>query len=211
MDSRQEINKKERVQVYVDGFNLYFGMVEASYKQCKWLDLRLLSENLLKSSQELVGVKYFTSRLNNNPEKQKRQTIYIEALQTTNVDIYFGQYQSDTIKCKSCGIQWPKFNEKMTDVNIATEMLNDTFHDKYDTAMLISGDSDLVPPIRSIHENWNSKRVFVAFPPKRHNQTVADVSKGNLTIGRKKLVDSQFPFHVIKSDGYLLTKPLNWK
>jgi hypothetical protein len=53
--------------------------------------------------------------------------------------------------------------------------------------------------------------VFVAFPPKRHNQTVADVSKGNLTIGRKKLVDSQFPFHVIKSDGYLLTKPLNWK
>ncbi|MEY4804781.1 MAG: hypothetical protein RL331_1300 [Bacteroidota bacterium] len=98
MDSRQEINKKERVQVYVDGFNLYFGMVEASYKQCKWLDLRLLSENLLKSSQELVGVKYFTSRLNYNPEKQKRQTIYIEALQTTNVDIYFGQYQSDTIK-----------------------------------------------------------------------------------------------------------------
>lgn len=99
----------------------------------------------------------------------------------------------------------------MTDVNIATEMLNDAFNDRYDTAMLISGDSDLVPPIRSIHENYNSKRVFVAFPPKRQNQTVADASKGYLTIGRKKLLDSQFPIQIQKKDGYILLKPSSWK
>lgn len=146
MESNQDLHKKERVLVYVDGFNLYFGILEARYNQCKWLDLRLLSLNLLKNSQELVGVKYFTSRLNNNRYKQKRQTIYIEAL-----------------------------------------------------------------PIRSIHENYNSKRVFVAFPPKRHNQTVADESRGCLTIGRKKLLDSQFPEQIQKKDGYILLKPTEWK
>ena len=42
----------------------------------------------------------------------------------------------------------------MTDVNIATQMIIDAYQDKYDTAMLISGDSDLVPPIKAINENF---------------------------------------------------------
>ena len=71
--------------------------------------------------------------------------------------------------------------------NIATQILIDAFQDEYDMAMLISGDSDLVPPIKSVHEIFKNKRVFVAFPPKRHNQSVALMAKGSLTIGRKKL------------------------
>ena len=73
--------------------------------------------------------------------------------------------------------------------------------------MLISGDSDLVPPIKSIHNNFSDKRVFVAFPHKRHNSSVSLVAKGSLVIGRKKLVDSQLPNEVAKRDGYILRKP----
>ena len=98
----------------------------------------------------------------------------------------------------------------MTDVNIATQMILDAYNNSYDMAMLISGDSDLVPPIGSIHENFKDKRVFVAFPPKRHNSSVAIVAKGSMTIGRKKLVDSQFPEEVQKQDGYIIKKPLEW-
>jgi hypothetical protein len=98
----------------------------------------------------------------------------------------------------------------MTDVNIATQILIDAYQDKYDMAMLISGDSDLVPPMRAVHEIFKNKRVFVAFPPKRHNQSVALVAKGSLTIGRKKLVESQFEEKVAKKDGYLLSKPKVW-
>jgi hypothetical protein len=65
-------------------------------------------------------------------------------------------------------------------------------------AMLISGYSDLVPPIRTIHELFKNKRVFVAFPPKRHNSSVALVAKGSMIIGRKKLVDSLFESEVVK-------------
>jgi len=39
--------KKERVIVYVDGFNLYFGLLEAGFVNCKWLDLNKLAHNLL--------------------------------------------------------------------------------------------------------------------------------------------------------------------
>jgi len=202
--------KVERTIVYVDGFNLYFGMLEAGFVNCKWLDLKKLIGNLLKPEQNLVDIKYFTSRVGNNPDKQKRQTTYIEALETTGVMVLYGRYQINNIECHRCGNIWREPNEKMTDVNIATQIIIDAYKDKYDTAILISGDSDLVPPIRSIHENFKNKRIAVFFPPKRHNSSVAAVARGSLIIGRKKLVDSQFDINITKKGGYILQKPSEW-
>ncbi|MFH0734206.1 MAG: hypothetical protein V1773_07865 [bacterium] len=45
---------------------------------------------------------------------------------------------------------------------------------------------------------------------KRHNSSVAAVSRGYLTIGRKKLADSQFSDEVVKKNGFILTKPKEW-
>jgi uncharacterized LabA/DUF88 family protein len=98
----------------------------------------------------------------------------------------------------------------MTDVNIATQMLIDAYQDNFDMAMLISGDSDLVPPIRAIHSLFKQKRVFVAFPPKRQNSSVALNARGSIIIGRKKLIGSQFPDELKKRDGYILRKPSEW-
>ncbi len=78
-------------------------------------------------------------------------------------------------------------------------------------AMLISGDSDLVPPIKAVHQHFKNKRVFIAFPPKRHNSSMALIAKGSLMIGRKKLVDSQFNDEVISKTGFKLKIPENWK
>ncbi len=202
---------KERVIVYVDGFNLYFGIREAGLENCKWLNIKKLSNTILKANQELVEVKYFTSRVSNNPEKQKRQSTYLEALETENIKIYYGHFQKDTIECKRCLNTWLNYNEKMTDVNIATQLMVDAYKDKFDMALLISGDSDLVQPIKAIHENFTQKRVFVAFPPKRFNNSVGLVAKGSEIIGRKKLVDSQFPPEVTKSSGFVLRKPNEWE
>lgn len=202
---------KERVIVYIDGFNLYFGLMEAGFSYCRWLNVKALAQNLIKKNQELIEVKYFTARVSNNPDKQKRQALYLEALFEADVKIYYGQYQLNNIECRRCGNIWPDANEKMTDVNIATHLLVDAYQDKYDMAMLISGDSDLVPPIKAVHENFPSKRVFVAFPPKRHNNTVAAVAKGSMIVGRKKLVESQLPSSIEKaSDGFILKRPTEW-
>jgi uncharacterized LabA/DUF88 family protein len=185
-------------------------MLNAGLDNCKWLDLNALVLSLLKPNQELSELKYFTSRVSNNPDKQKRQSDYIEALETKDIKIYYGHYQRDNIECMRCSNIWQNYNEKMTDVNIATQMLIDAYQDKYDMAMLISGDSDLVPPIRAVHENFIQKRVFVAFPPKRFNNSVSIVAKGSFIIGRKKLIDNQFPTEVKKRDGFILRKPKEW-
>jgi NYN domain len=198
------------VAVYVDGFNLYFGMVESGLKQCKWLDINSLIADSITSNQQVVTIKYFTSRVSNNPPKQKRQTLYIEALETTGVKIIYGLYKAKEIECNNCGHAWQISNEKMTDVNIATHMLTDAFTDIYDTAILISGDSDLVPPIKAVHQHFPTKVVSVFFPPERHNNTVALAAKGSMILGKKKLTSNQFSDEVEKQDGYMLKKPNEW-
>jgi len=135
---------------------------------------------------------------------------YLEALEEFGAELFFGHYQADIIECKRCGYNWLSYNEKMTDVNIASQMLIDAYQDKYDMAMLMSGDSDLVPPVKAIHSLFLGKRVVVAFPPKRHNTSVALNAKGSLIIGRKKLLDCQFKDELTKKDGYILKKPDTW-
>lgn len=208
---QENTQKKERIIAYIDGFNLYFGIREAGFDNCRWLNVKNLVLSLLKPHQELIAVKYFTSRVSQNPDNQKRQSTYIDALESVGVQIFYGNYQDGTQECKRCGHQWRTAKEKMTDVNIATAIIVDAFKDEYDMAMLISGDSDLTPPIREVHKHFNDKRVFIAFPPKRHNSSMSIVAKGSEIIGRKKLLSAQFDEEVISKTGYKLKIPTNWK
>lgn len=207
---QDKIRKNQRVAVYIDGFNLYFGMREAGLDNCRWLNVRSLLQSFLKPDQKMVFLKYFTSRVSNNPEKQKRQATYIEALESVDVKIIYGHYQSGELECKRCGHVWRVSKEKMTDVNIATELILDAYTDKYDVPILVSGDSDLIPPIKAVHQYFPKKSISVFFPPKRQSVTISSAAKGSLTIGRRKLLQYQFPNEVQKRDGFILRRPVEW-
>ena len=200
----------EKTIFYIDGFNLYFGIKTSRLDKLKWLNVRLLAEKLIKSNQKLIEVNYFTSRVRNAPDKEKRQNTYLEALEVySSVNIYYGKYQPNIITCYRCGHSYSSPNEKMTDVNIAVKMLIDAFQDRFDTAVLVSGDSDLVPPIREIKKYFN-KKIIVAFPPKRHNISLATIVDASFIIGRKKLKESQLPNEITKPNGYKLIRPIEW-
>ena len=201
----------KRLNVYVDGFNLYFGMVESGFTNCKWLDIQLLAQNIKNTSQVVNEVKYFTSRISNNIDKQKRQDIYIEALRTTSVSITFGQFRNQPMQCSQCTNFWYDSKEKMTDVNIATSLMIDAFTDKFDVAFLISGDSDLVPPIKAIRELFPAKEIWVVLPPSRESNALKKVANGSFVLGRKKLEISQLKEEIPSNYGVLLKRPSTWK
>ncbi len=205
----------ERVIVYIDGFNLYFGMKEKRWRRYYWLNAHLLPENLLKPHQRLVETKYFTSRVSsmpNDPEKAKRQGKYLEALSTIPMcTIFYEHYLGKEIRCNKCGHSWTTHEEKMTDVNISVELITDVYQDKFDTAFLISGDSDLVGPIKAVRRIFPRKRVVIGFPPLRHSLQLEKVANAVFTIGRKKIADSLFPDQIRKADGYILRRPDEWK
>ena len=117
----------QRVVVYIDGFNLYYGLRAKGWQRYYWLDLYRLSDNLLRPRQRLVAVRYFTARVSpesRDPDKPIRQSAYLEALDTLpNLCIHYGYHQVKKIICHQCGATRKTYEEKMTDVNIAMEVL----------------------------------------------------------------------------------------
>lgn len=57
------MEQKQRVIVYIDGFNFYFGLKSnAKWKKYYWLDIVKLFEMFMRPNQELVAVKYFSAK-----------------------------------------------------------------------------------------------------------------------------------------------------
>ena len=206
------MREMNRVIVYIDGFNLYYGLKSKGWKRYYWLDLQKLANNLLKPGQTLATTKYFTARiLAKERGKQRRQFTYLEALGTlANFHIYYGHYLEKTITCFNCNNTWISHEEKMTDVCIGTELLTDAFKDRFDTALIVSGDSDLVPPVQALKNNFSEKRVIVAFPPNRKSWDLGKTANARFTIDKYKFRKSMFPDQVVKPDGYVLERPKEW-
>jgi uncharacterized LabA/DUF88 family protein len=215
---------EERVIAYIDGFNLYHGLRASNLRRYYWLNLRTLAENLLRTGQHLVFTKYFTARISGawagdppdradylNAERE-RQSDFLEALDTLkDFKRYEGHFLGKKIECRACGASWRSHEEKMTDVQIATEMLTDAFEDRFDTALLISADSDLVPPTLAVQRMFPKRRIVVAFPPARSSVELGRAASAYFTIGRRKLALSRFPDEVKKPDGYVLRRPSHWR
>jgi uncharacterized LabA/DUF88 family protein len=79
----------------------------------------------------------------------------------------------------------------MTDVNIAVDVLADGLLDRHDVAILISADSDLVPPIRKLARCAKNKRVVVCLPPNRNSKDLKRYAQGYFHIDPKDLVTFQ--------------------
>lgn len=201
-----------RIIVYIDGFNLYRGLVAKGWRRYLWLDVGKMAESFLKINQELVCTKYFTARIVvGNQAKKQRQTIYIEALQTLNaVEIIEGKYHSEPYTCYKCGFTDDIPSEKMTDVNIAAEMIVDAVKDKYDIALLVSGDADLVPAVKIIKETYAPKRLIAAFPPERYSRDLDNMVHSSFHIGRIHFHHNQLPPKVTRDDGFILERPATW-
>lgn len=81
-----------RTFVYIDGFNLYYAIRSTG---CKWLNIKLLAENVLPAHAIVSCVKYYTARVSgaSDPTQPARQQIYLNALATLpEVNIFYGNF-----------------------------------------------------------------------------------------------------------------------
>ena len=202
---------KQRVITYIDGYNLYHGLLEAGLRSSRWLDLPTLGRSLLNSGQQLDLTRYFTTLVKANPAKAQRQGRYVDALRTLgNIEIDFGHFLSKPVTCHSCGNRWTKNEEKKTDVNIAVRLLEDAYDDRFDTAIIVSGDGDLVSAIEAVQRRFPHKRLLVAFPPKRRSNDLARVADAAFPIFNRNIRNSRLPRTVVTHDGTVLTAPHRW-
>lgn len=95
-------------------------------------------------------------------------------------------------------------------MNIACQILNDTHLDNYDCCYVVSGDSDLVPPLQIVKENHPEKHTIVAHPPKRQSVELCKIANGWFAISKQKIKRNQLPVKVVTKHGNELTRPRKW-
>lgn len=132
----------ERVVIFIDGSNFYFG--------CKSLlgranvDFYRLSL-LLAGNRKLIRTYYYNVPLNKESDetKYKKQQKFFEWLKKTPyLELRLGRLVNRS------GV----FMEKGVDVHIAIDMLTLAWNNVYDTAILITGDGDFVEAVKSVKE-----------------------------------------------------------
>jgi uncharacterized LabA/DUF88 family protein len=205
-----------KINVYIDGFNLYYGCLKDT--PYRWLDIDKMCR-LLFPHDEIVKIKYFTAPIklrmsDKDPDGPNRQQMYFRALKTIpNLEIVEGVFLRHKVSMKLANKEGYalviKHEEKGTDVNIATHLVNDAHNKIFEKAVVISNDSDLVAPISVVTKEIKLPIIIIS-PFDRNNIQLQAVATNVKQIRKGLLKVSQFEEKLSDSVGEF-SMPEKWK
>jgi uncharacterized LabA/DUF88 family protein len=165
--------RKKRVFAFIDGFNLYHaierfdrGATEVDkqrYQGYKWLNLNSLLAQFIRNDEELSKVFYFTTFPVWDEAKRLRHQTYASAQKYMGAEVILGEFKSKELICRAvCKQPFRAWEEKQTDINIAVSMME--WVDSYDTAILLTADSDQVPTVKLLRR-LHPEKTIISLPP----------------------------------------------
>ena len=133
--------RKKKVMIFIDGSNLYHVLL----KNCGRSDLMFSSfgEKLTGKDRELKKIFYYNVKQELQgkikiPEEQKKFLKSLEKIDNLEVKLGIWKEQNGSIV------------EKGVDVLLATDLVLNSVKNKYDTAIIVSGDGDFFPAIEAV-------------------------------------------------------------
>ena len=210
-----------RTSFLIDGFNLYHSLVDASIDlkgaSTKWLNIASLCNLYVRSlgkDARIEQIYYFsalaTHLIHRDPGKVIRHKAFIECLRATGVICQLGRFKAKTVHCNGCRKDITHHEEKETDVAISIKLFEILMHDECDTAIIVSGDTDLVPAIRTVKKLFSGKQICIMFPYKRTTKELATIVDHTFTIKKERYLEHQFNDPVILPNGRTIQKPASW-
>ena len=212
------------VYVYVDGFNLYYRLYKNGRRRFplpehyKWLNLLELCRQLAPG-QDIDWIGYFTAFVSPNPrdsQQHVRQRAYIEALRTIScLEVVPGNFQPTTKRGVPHGQPntqarlFDTFEEKGSDVNLASRLVWDAARDAFSEAFVISNDSDLAEAVR-IATKEAGKSVHVISPDINVSSALTIVATSATPLDTKLLKKCLFPETLSNANGVLISRPDTW-
>ena len=192
-----------KVWMYVDGFNFYYGLRDRPDLPIGlgWCDFRkLATQHLLGEDSSLERIKYFTSPVTeylSHYGEEYRQYRWLQAVATIDgLDVIEGFHVEGKSKSRQ---------EKLTDVNIAVELVLDAVRPNgYDEAILVTGDIDLAPAVRAVqHRIPGQKPVHVWTPLSKPSRRWAEHIPGVSCqeIKPEMLADSRLADRIVPKGG----------
>lgn len=221
----------KRVAVFVDGFNVYHFMNKNSnLRKYKWLNYCKLAECYIPRDSHITSVHYFTAFATWDKNKVSRHQIYIKALESVGVTAVVGRFKMvkrpfvikndfsrDTFATSDGQIRGTlfegyTFEEKKTDVAIASYILRMAAQKSYDVALLISGDTDFEPALQELRSMAPHVQIVVAVPNKHIAGSIKSLvgSSNCVSIREKDLAASQLPAVITLPSGSTISAPNTW-
>jgi uncharacterized LabA/DUF88 family protein len=207
------------VNVYIDGFNLYFGALK-SRPDLKWLNLRAFAEQLYPDC-EIGNVYYFTAEVLRQDEEDlapKRQVAYLKVLADSGVQIVKGHFSLRNKHLRLVGeasseaqtVNVWQHEEKGSDVNLAAYLLRDVYVSGVTHALVISGDSDLANALHFAREAGT--HISLAIPNRHENGSAKLKASADYVqfVKSAQLEASQFPKAVQIASGREIVRPNEW-
>lgn len=212
-----------RTVFIIDGFNLYHSVKQAAKdlgmgdKGTKWLDLRSLCASylyILGNNSQLGNIYYFSALAthleSSKPDVTARHRSYIQALEGTGVTVELSRFKDKEVRCPHCGKVNIRHEEKETDVAVAAKLLEVFVTDECDSVVLVTGDTDVAPAVRTAARLFAQKRVCFAFPYRRKNKELAQLVRTCFHIKKEAYARFQFSDPVKLPDGTTIVRPTSW-
>lgn len=213
----------QKVVFLVDGFNVYHSLKQleqASGQKVRWLDLTRLLDGTLSTIRHRVGdrvdrerVVYYSALATHltpgDPGVVQRHEAYIAALEASEVRVVLSRFKMKDVRCPNCRTYFRRYEEKETDVAIALGIV-EAFTGGADAVVLVSGDSDLTPAIRSARRLFPQRKIGVAFPYHRRASELEQAADFAFNLRPAEIQRAQLPDPVRLRDGTAIAKPANW-
>lgn len=189
---------KRRVRFYIDGFNFYYGIkrsvaADRRWGNAYWIDVVKLCSGFIGPDEILDKVFYFTASPLDSGQSS-RQSAFLNANKEINKDVFEvvrGKYLAKQIECPNCRFSISRPEEKKTDVNISVRMIADCMEKSTDKVVLISADTDLIPPLELIRSSFSEIKIKVMFPPSNFSHDLSTTMaawKSKVTLMERNLV-----------------------
>ncbi len=210
---------KERVAVYIDGFNLYHAIKDLQKPHLKWLNVKRLAHLLIKkNTQEIAIVRYFSAYGNhysntNLVHRLTRHRSYVKALEAKGVDVQIGNFAKRDMQYSSgrstyYRAKWRRYEEKQTDVGIAVHLVNDAHMNRFDRALVISLDTDMLPAFKIMQAEFQNKPLVCVAPPSRpHHRDIQNLGIELASIKASQLEKSLFGKRVVLGGRVVARRP----
>jgi uncharacterized LabA/DUF88 family protein len=142
-----------------------------------------------------------------------RHQLLVRALMATGVKVVFGKFKSRDHECRLCKGTYSTFEEKQTDVNIAIKLFQSAINNDFDTAIVISGDSDLIPAIEAVKATFPAKQIGLVVPIGRRAKELMSVCDFHIKMKEIHLKTSQFPDAIVLDPvgNIVLSRPPSWR
>jgi len=167
------MSSKERVAVFIDGSNLYHKLKDLKITNTVNFNYVSLCQKLARS-RELISYRYYVGAIRAKDDDKKGQSLRANQLKLFNNL----STQGFVIKKGNFLFSGGSFHEKGVDVKMAVDLLVGAYDNIWDTAILISSDSDLNPAIKKVrHLGKNVEYVGFSHNPCYSLQKVSTLSR----------------------------------